>query len=224
MPIPPIRMDDRVSPWEMQPSEGSAPFYAFTLYRDMGPTRSLRKLAVQMCEEEDDFAVLSRVDKATRIALKASGLEKYSIDNNWQARCKAYDFAMDREATAARLEGRKKAIQEASRRHANLALATIGVAMKWLEKFHDPRDDKFRNTRIEEMTIGEVLNAGKTGTTMERLALGMDTEDEAQANSDRLEGRTVSTPDQLKRIAREAAAEAISAEPSPEIVIEPPKE
>jgi len=92
-------------PWERQPGETPKAWEAFTVYRDLGPSRSLRAAGQQL-------------GKSTVVC------EKWSARWDWVNRCREWDRHTDGLRRAAQVE----AIETMSRRHADQAqeyLATL---------------------------------------------------------------------------------------------------
>lgn len=69
-------------PWERQKGERSKAFKLFTLYRDLGPIRSVEK--VRELWEQEYNQELSR-----------AMVERYCTNNNWVSRAEAYDDHLD---------------------------------------------------------------------------------------------------------------------------------
>ena len=63
--------------WERQPDESSSDYHLFTLFRDFGPTRSIRKIHSRYHGKEFDYALATLNGKASRY--------------NWFERAEAYD-------------------------------------------------------------------------------------------------------------------------------------
>lgn len=96
--------DDETVPWDRHPGESAKAYAAFIAYRDMGPTRSLRKLAAR-----EDMT-------------KVGQLGKWSSEWNWPERAVAFDGWQDREWRLEQVEARKSML----RTHA--AVARTGIA------------------------------------------------------------------------------------------------
>lgn len=223
-----FRMDPKIDKWTLQPGESTEGFACFVLYRDLGPRRSMREAArAQLRDIDNEFDIQNEEEKARRIRSRQSCFEDHSKNYLWKHRVRAYDAAMDRELIEARLAGQRDAVYTAGQRHGQLSLGILGIAMKYLEKFHDKKGlNKFAEERIEAITIGELMNITKTGVLMERMALGMDSARESADLSATIEGRQGRLdPEEAKRIAREAALEIKAQEPDPaSIILKPPTE
>lgn len=114
-----------IEPWERQPNEGTKPFEAFCLYRDMGSERTLLKVSRQLGKSE-------------------TLIQRWSFTHKWSDRCRAYDRHLDKIA-------HKTAIKEYSdmtKRHIRIAMKLQSSAIASLEKLVEskqtmkPRDIK----------------------------------------------------------------------------------
>jgi hypothetical protein len=102
----PVAEDETTVPWDRQDGESARAYAAFVAYRDMGPARSLRKLAVTDVETSSNVRQLAR----------------WSAQWDWPDRAVAYDGHQDREHRLEQAEARKRML----RTHA--AVASAGVA------------------------------------------------------------------------------------------------
>lgn len=109
--------------WERIKHEQSKAFYYFTLYRDMGPFRSLDK-------------VYKNLDENKAISLRQ--LEKYSSKYNWLERAQAYDDYLNKK----KRESNETAILKMDKRQAedykNLQTAILQTINKMQEQPEDP--------------------------------------------------------------------------------------
>lgn len=101
-------------PWEKVKYEHSKAFYYFTIYRDLGPFRSIKKATVKGRESGGE-------DNA--ISLKQA--ERYSSKYNWQERALAYDAYKDEKQRKAN----EDAIMEMNKRHADDARTIQKIAL-----------------------------------------------------------------------------------------------
>ncbi|MGW0822569.1 hypothetical protein [Streptomyces sp. NPDC002845] len=110
--------DDQTAndPWERQDSETTAAFSAFAAYRDMGPARSITKVARQLGKSR-------------------TLIGRWSRAHAWVLRAQAFDREQDRIFAAEQRQARK----ETARRHAKLAQAFLGKAVARLQIL-DPRE------------------------------------------------------------------------------------
>lgn len=103
-------------PWDRQEDESAAAFAAFVAYRDIGPARSVTKVARQL-------------DKSRSL------LGRWSRKYAWVMRVAVYDRQQDREFVAEQQQARR----DMARRHAKLAQAFLGKAVARLQVL-DPRE------------------------------------------------------------------------------------
>jgi Phage terminase small subunit len=85
--------------WERQKGESRKAYEAFRIYRDMGATRSLAKVA-------------EKLGKSKTL------IERWSRRDNWVERCRQYDEYMEREYLLQQIEERRKMAE----RHAKQAM------------------------------------------------------------------------------------------------------
>lgn len=93
-----VQQADRY-PWEKQKGESRQAFEAFALYRDMGPSRSLRKVARQLSKSE-------------------TLMKRWSSKWSWHKRAIAWDAELDEQVR----EAQEKARKEMSERHIKEAM------------------------------------------------------------------------------------------------------
>lgn len=105
-----------VEPWERQDRESPAAFEAFAVYRDLGPPRSVTKVARELHKSR-------------------TLLGRWSRQFAWVMRATAYDREQDRLFLAEQAQARK----EIARRHAKLAQAVQSKAVARLQTL-DPRE------------------------------------------------------------------------------------
>lgn len=103
-------------PWERQKGETSRAYEAFTVYRDMGPDRSINKTAQKLSKNRTTIA-------------------EWSARNDWVKRAAAWDAEQDRIARQAQTDEIKKM----RKRHADLANAMLVKAAKALQRI--PEDE-----------------------------------------------------------------------------------
>ena len=102
-----VDFDGPGNPWDRQPGERDAPWQAFKLYRDMGPSRSARKVAMAL--------------------KKSSGhLLRYSHAWSWKERIQAYETHMDRVSQKAH----EIALEEMAADHAKAGRIMMVTALK----------------------------------------------------------------------------------------------
>ena len=92
--------DDDKDVWEEQPFDTTTSVERFRIYRDMGPSRSLKQVA-------------QKLDKEGKISGSVEGymkqLERWCAPHQWVFRCREYDKHMDQ----MRLDAREEAVKEA---------------------------------------------------------------------------------------------------------------
>lgn len=132
-------------PWERQTEETPKPFEAFCLYRDMGPERSLRKVAEKL-EKSDTL------------------IGRWSSQYNWVERVAAWDNEQDR---IARIEQLKE-IKKMRNRHAGIAKAMIVKAGQALKRIPDEEIKASDISRMIEVASKlERISRGDVGDVVE---------------------------------------------------------
>ena len=156
-------------PWERQPGESAKAFEAFVLYRDMGTSRSTRKVSQQLSKSK----VL---------------IDRWSSANKWVERVSAWDSEQDRITREKQIED----IAKMRSRHTKLAESMLLKAAKALQKLQ-PEDMNSNNitrmvdvaTQLERLSRGdttdsiEIRDGGKSepAVTFYMPDNGRDTED-----------------------------------------------
>lgn len=105
-----------VEPWERQSGESPQAFEAFAVYRDLGTSRSVAKVAREL-------------GKSTTL------LFRWSKQYAWVMRATSYDREQDRVFLAEQRQARR----DIARRHAKVAQAFLGKAIARLQGL-DPRE------------------------------------------------------------------------------------
>jgi hypothetical protein len=131
---------DALQPWDKRQSENPRAFQMFVMYRDMGPTRSLRKLAE---------------DPATLMAFRQIAI--YSSQHNWVDRAAAWDAENDRIRQIEHREGVKRTAQD----HVNMGRMAWTKALTRIRSLTE--DD------IKKWTPREIMALGEFGMRLERL-------------------------------------------------------
>ena len=121
--------DPGTNAWERQSIDTEKSFAGFVVYRDMGPQRTLAKVAEAM---------------GKRPIYKAN-LEGWSREHFWRKRCSAWDTHKDSVNLEAQLEARRAASRDMVERHLKLSthlqrLASIEL-MRWIHKIGGDRDN-----------------------------------------------------------------------------------
>ncbi|MBX9623798.1 MAG: hypothetical protein K2X82_08280 [Gemmataceae bacterium] len=223
---PKLELDPDGHPWGMQPTEGWEQFEAFTIYRDMGARRTLERAAELWLEaNHPGWGALSPADRGALIETRYNLHNQWSGRGHWVVRARAYDSFLDAERVDAVRQEQRKAAAEAGKRHAQIALGTVMIAAEFLKKFHDKMDPKFKNKRLEDMTVGEFLAVGRQGVAQERLVLGLDTQSESSAGEATASGVPAGVSfEEAKAVAQAAAAAAVAAEPPAVDPLPPPED
>jgi Phage terminase small subunit len=177
--------------WERQDGETPEAFEAFALYRDMGPDRSLRRVAKEL-------------HKSLTI------VRRWSADNRWRDRVAAWDGEQDRVKREGYLEeirdvGRRQA--ETARRHAGaLSLPAVEIARR-LE-----RDEGALAAMDTSALLGLAVKAAKPLAQLmhaEREAVTVSVKDEQSSPSEQVcsSCRAQSMSDDVSNWTREEARE-----------------
>lgn len=140
-----VKKEQQAEPWERQKSESTKAFEAFCIYRDMGTSRSISKVAQQL-------------SKSKQL------LTRWSSTYGWVERCQAWDAEQDRISRQAQLEEIKKM----RKRHADLANAMLVKAAKAMKSLSD---DEIKAQDISRMIdVGsklERISRGDVGDVIE---------------------------------------------------------
>ena len=132
--------------WERQPGESSKAYRHFCLYRDMGASRSLRKLA-----------------KDGKCGAEVRQLERWSTRWRWVERCQKYEDYLDYRNQMQQ----EKERQEMRNRHAKMGMLAQSVAVRKLEKAVDRIEQD-----EERVRPGEAARILDIGIKVERQARG----------------------------------------------------
>ena len=136
--------------WGRLAGESSKAYHHFSVYRDMGLSRSLRHMA----------------DVPTCTAVVRQ-LNRWSPKWRWVERCQAYDDYFERER---RLQQEKER-REMNERHAKIAILGQNVAVKGIEKL-------LANVQNGQQNLGpsELVRLVDVSVKVERLARGESTD------------------------------------------------
>lgn len=141
----------REQPWERQKGESARAFEAFLVYLQMGPDRSIQ-------------AVSHKLAKSIPL------IKRWSSENNWVERCRAWDNYLQQEA-------KKAAVAEVRRmnqRHAKMASAIQATAMQALQEMG--------TSMVDPKNFAAIV---KLATDLERQSLTAETvelDEEAKAD------------------------------------------
>jgi hypothetical protein len=135
-------LDPDIDPWERQPGEGSKPFNAFTIYRDLGSSRSVRKVGIKIGNTK---------------VMTGRWCAKWS----WVERVRAYETHLDQIAVAAT----EQAIKDMRGRHVELATGLQQFGASALQKLIEENQvDKLPITEVRQFIIeGAKLEATSRG-------------------------------------------------------------
>jgi hypothetical protein len=146
-------MSNTSEPWERQPDESPKAFEAFTIYRNLGSSRSMAKVAEQLGKSNQLMSRWSRL-------------------HGWVRRAEAWDNEQDRLAR----QEQAIAIKKMRKRHANLAEAMLIKAAKALQRIPDdevkasdiPRmvETAARLERISRGDVGDVVESRDGGESI----------------------------------------------------------
>lgn len=132
-------------PWEMQPTDTPKSWEAFQVYRDMGKTRSLQKVADTLHKSKNLVG-------------------RWSTKHNWQERIEAWEFEQDRLIR----QELTKDIGSMRKRHANIAVAMLVKAANALQKIPDDEVKASDISRmVETASKLERLSRGDTSEVVE---------------------------------------------------------
>lgn len=144
--------------WEQQKGERAKAYLLFSIYRDLGPLRTLAK-------------ALDKYMSDYNSSLSMGQMNLYSSKYNWVERSHAYDQHCDE---VARLE-REEAIKEMEHRHADSSARIQAMAMKVLEHPDLQNIDNMEASKLAWIMMTTANTIEKAGG-FERLTLGETTE------------------------------------------------
>lgn len=130
--------------WERMPEETSKQFEAFSIFRDIGPSRSISGVANLWSESG-----------------ATSRLREWARKNKWHQRVIDYDEHMDRIMVVSHEEEIKKMVV----RHAREA-----------KLFQSKVHDRLENINPDELKPHELIKWYETAVKIERLSMGISTE------------------------------------------------
>lgn len=134
--------------WDRQPDETGRSYGAFALYRDIGITRSLRKVAAIFYEYEPESTPKSH---------HLRQVKEWSRKNGWVARAEAFDAEEDRE----RMLEQRQARTEMLANHRELARL---VQRRLVERL--------KGLSGEQLPMSQIAPLMTASTSLERLAVG----------------------------------------------------
>lgn len=145
-------------PWDRKPGESKQSFHSFSVYRDLGPTRSLAKAALLLGKAEGT-------------------LHQQSTKNGWVERAEAWDFYRDRLRQQEIIEQERQAFEQ--QRDLGRVLR-ISAAVRMTGRAAGMRGDKpieeVEPLDLNTLDAADVARLAAEGVKIERLALGLPTD------------------------------------------------
>lgn len=142
--------------WERLPQESSKQFEAFTLYRDLGPNRSIQKVAQERTEGRPH----------------TSRLKEWSFKYEWVERATAYDAHLDE----IRRSGKEDEIRELAAQNSHeIDKMNIRHALE-AQLLQNKAIEKLESLNIEDMKPHDIVKFYDTAVKIERLSRGVSTE------------------------------------------------
>lgn len=134
-----------VKPWEMQPEETMKAYEAFCVYRDLGPSRSMRETAEKLG--------------------KSQGLmEGWSVKHEWGKRAAAWDAEQDR----INRQEQMKEIAKMRKRHADIAKKALDKVEAAIDSIDEHEMSNVDIARLmAEAAKLERLSRGDVGDVIE---------------------------------------------------------
>lgn len=142
-------------PWDRRSTETPKAYEAFCTYRDMGPSRSLSKVAAKLQKSE-------------------TLMGRWSGQHDWVKRAAKWDDEQDRIEREIAQKEQAKAIRDMRKRHADLATAMLIKSAKALQQIPNDEikasdisrmvDVASKLERISRGDVGEVVEERDGGT------------------------------------------------------------
>lgn len=142
--------------WDKQVGETTKSYAAFSIYRNMGISRSFKKAAIKYLENNDG-----------KLLAKVRQFEKWSIKYNWVSRVESWDIEQEQEE---RIEN-AKAVKDMAKRHANESMLLQQKAIDRI-KFIINGNDENGNDIPSELSPNEALKFLSEAIKIERLSRG----------------------------------------------------
>lgn len=146
----PIALKAGQEPWMRQDAESDEAYMVFTMYRDLGLTRSLSKLQDLKVNDERPNASIPR-----------GTLDFWSRRFRWRERVTAWDASIEEEYRAEMVKMRREA-----------AKTQVAISRQFMNKIIQ----RMGTIDISTMTIPQMAQWFETAAKVERQALGMPTE------------------------------------------------
>lgn len=146
---------DRAKPWDRQPGESAKAFEAFTLYRDLGPSRSAREVA-------------------TGLRKSVTLISRWCTAYGWVERGAQWDEEADRRQRERDLIERQRARERMLERHTTAYANIFKVGAAVLAEFDvdNPEHGEAAKAKISELSLGQAVSLLNHAAKGERLARG----------------------------------------------------
>jgi hypothetical protein len=152
--VPALREPDPF-PWEKQKGESSKAFEAFRQYRDLGITRSLRRVEEILAEDRTAGPGPSMV-------------RDWSSRWQWVARADAWDREEDRRRRA----DRDRALADAARTQAMAGTIMLGAALRRMRGDPSNPDAPVLPLDLNDLDANDVARLAEVGAKLQRAGLG----------------------------------------------------
>lgn len=212
-----------VYPWDQLPDESQAAFNAFRIYRDLGDTRSLSRVATELIERG------RRSGKARTVR---TNLSVWSVRHRWVERVQAWDRHLDRLEQVQMARDRKE-MRKRQAEAAQLGQVVLTVPFRAaLRKLNQNADAALKELSEEELSelislSAQAARAFPQLVSIERQARGEDVPVHEEWASD-ISADRVSEEERLRRVAVIMAEHNLlppaAGDGPPDIVIEPKQE
>lgn len=143
--------DETPEPWERQPGETDKQFEAFILYRDAGPDRSAREVALALRKSE-------------------TLIFRWCGANKWVERASKWDDESDRLMRERSQVEKALAHQRMLDDNVSLGRAMKSIAAKGFRQFELPDDpaNPRKGRKIEHLTAADLARYAQMGAAMEK--------------------------------------------------------
>lgn len=142
-------------PWEQLPGESTRAHTGFTVYRELGPSRTLRKVRTDWGRIGDELgADLGNPPSATSV-------DRWSVQHAWRIRAQGYDQKLDSDWVLEKQDARRE------RARLNAKMAAFGMQKVW---------ERLQTMNWAEASFLDLRRMIDSLSRLERLALGESTE------------------------------------------------
>lgn len=222
-----LEFNEDLPPWSIQDDESTVQFDYFVMFRDLGPSRTVRAVARLKKQQEDGFSLLSPADQETKVRGLSNVLLDYARRNGWRPRAKAYDAWLDAERVDEVRKQRRESITRAASNHQKLSEILISLVGKAALKKHQPETAELKKAveaELESLGLGALIGHSERVVELQRRVLDMDelADKETAEQEQQSRGGNVFSVEEAKRIYREAIA-TLPPPPQP-IELPPPPE